>query len=243
MQVALDSAYGCRMIRLGEETVTRASAIACFVAVLGLAGSSAADGIGFGKVNSYAQFTLGAALPNDLEISASTPSIVGSGAIEFDTGFAASVAVGYYFANWLALEAEAGYAGAEASGVSGTATLTGPPLTIISGTASVEGDIQTLPIYVNAMVRPQMNGVFPYVGGGVGGLWYDANLDSVAGVPVRESHSDFVFAAHADAGVEFDVGSHILMGIRYRYTWVNSSEWIFDDETFHEASVTFRMPY
>lgn len=205
-------------------------------------GSAAhAAGVSFGKTNSYAQVSLGAALPDDLEFAASTPAITGAGSIELDTGFAASVAVGYYFADWLAFEAEAGYAGVDASTLSGAATLAGP--TVIAGSVSIEGDIQTLPIYLNAVVRPHVGEIMPYVGGGVGGLWYEASVDSVAGIPVNESTSDFVFSAHADAGIEFEVGSNILMGVRYRYTWVDSADWIFDDASFHSASVTFRMPY
>ena len=30
---------------------------------------------------------------------------------------------------------------------------------------------------------------------------------------------------------------------RYRYTWVESADWIFDDASFHSASFTFRVPY
>lgn len=65
----------------------------------------------------------------------------------------------------------------------------------------------------------------------------------VAGIPVNESTSGFVFFAHAHAGIEFEVGSHILVGARYRYTWVESADWIFDDASFHSASFTFRVPY
>lgn len=202
-----------------------------------------ADGVRFGNVKSYAQFTLGAVFPDDLELSAATSSIVGTGAVELDTGFTASIAVGYDFADWLSLEVEAGYAGVEGSTLSGAVALTGPPATVIAGSVPIDGDIQTLPVYANAVVRPLDGDVMPYFGGGVGGLWYDARLDDVAGVPVNESTSDFVFSAHADAGIEFDVGSNILVGVRYRYTWVDSGEWIFDDTSFHSASVTFRMPY
>lgn len=205
-------------------------------------GSAAhAAGISFGKTNSYAQVSLGAVFPDDLEFAASTPTITGAGSIELDTGFTASIAVGYHFTDWLAFEAEAGYAGVDASTLSGAATLPGP--TVIAGSVSIEGDIQTLPIYVNAVVRPRIGEFMPYVGGGVGGLWYEASVDSVAGIPVNESTSDFVFSAHADAGIEFDVGSNILVGARYRYTWVDSADWIFDDASFHSASITFRMPY
>lgn len=221
--------------------MNRALASLSIVAFLVCDSTAQAAGISFGKTNSYVQVSLGAAFPDDLELSASTPAITGVGSIELDTGFAASVAVGYYFADWLTFEAEAGYAGAEASTLSGTATLAGP--TVIAGSVSIEGDVQTLPIYLNAMVRPRVGEFMPYVGGGVGGLWYDANVDSVAGIPVNESASEFVFSAHADAGIEFDVGSNILLGVRYRYTWVDSADWIFDDASFHSASVTFRMPY
>lgn len=211
------------------------------VSLLLTTAAASAAGIKFGKTNSYAQVSLGAVFPDDLEFSASTPTITGAGSIELDAGFTASVAVGYHFADWLAFEAEAGYAGVDASSLSGAATIPGP--TVIAGTASIEGDIQTLPIYVNAMVRPRVGEFMPYVGGGVGGLWYEASVDSVAGIAVNESTSDFVFSAHADAGIEFDVGSNILVGVRYRYTWVDSADWIFDDASFHSASLTFRMPY
>lgn len=220
-------------------------ALIAMVLCIAYVGAAAADEITFYRhTRSYAQLSLGAAFPDDLDFAVSHPLISASGSVGLDPGFAGALTVGYYFADWVAFEAEVGYFNASMTDVSGSGALTGPPLTPFAGSVPIDGDIHAFPAYVNIMLRPDVDpGFFPYVGAGVGGVWWETDLDSVLGFPVNLSEEDSAFSAHFDAGVEFDVGSNMLVGFRYRYTWVDSGDWLFDDFTSHAAFATIRMPY
>jgi opacity protein-like surface antigen len=214
------------------------------VVVLAFAASEYATAdVRFGEHRSYGQFSIGAVFPDDLDLAYADPLVTASGSFEFNTGFAVSAAAGYYFADVVTLEVELGYRYLDGGTLSGTIDPAGLPPPV-SGSLQASGDVHSLVGFVNAHFRPNIgDGVFPYIGGGIGGAWSEITLDSILGYPIEYHYSDIDFAAHGDAGIEFDVGSNVLLGVRYRYTWVDSGDFIVDDFTAHEALLTVRFPY
>lgn len=177
----------------------------------------------------YAGITAGAVIPEDVNLSAS--GTVGgvassaSGKISYKNAAAVSGLVGYHLNDYLAGEAELGYASVDYDHITGSGTVGS---VTFSGTATVNGHTDVLTGMVDGIVTPMgRSRISPYVGAGVGFANLDSHLDSVsaAGVTqtVNASESETDFAFNVLAGIDFAVTDSLSLGARYRYLWINTS--------------------
>ena len=159
----------------------------------------AADG------NYYASVFGGAALVDDLNYDASTDV---EGSSYFDTGLDVSGAFGYAFGNGLSVEAQVGYLRSDQTG--GTY---GPFDVPVTGTGTV------LYGMINAWYGVDLDGITPFVGGGVGVA--SLTLDSVYTGDLFSASTfedtETTYAAQVGAGVAVELTDSLELVGRYRY--------------------------
>ncbi|QIF05081.1 outer membrane beta-barrel protein [Roseimicrobium sp. ORNL1] len=161
----------------------------------------------------------------------------GPASLDFDTGFSVLGAVGYSFGNGLSVELESGYLGVD----SGEGHIRG------LGNADVEGEFRQVPIFANALYTVDVTDVVGiYVGGGLGIVWSDTEIDSVGGFhnPTNLGESDeWNFAAQAKAGVSFKVTEAASLNIGYRFFYGQDAVGGLDDSIGHilEGGLTIRF--
>jgi opacity protein-like surface antigen len=129
--------------------------------------------------------------------------------VKYDTGVAFDAAAGYAFDRYFGLDFETGYIWARFNN--------------IENYQAHDSSIGNVPLLANATLSLPIphTGIVPYIGGGVGGA--DSILDAhnftepVSGNFAEGSESDLVFAYQAFAGVRFMLGSHVSLGVGYKY--------------------------
>jgi opacity protein-like surface antigen len=132
-----------------------------------------------------------------------------SGRVEYKTGFATDVAVGYAFNKYLATDFELGVDGAEINNV--------------PGYDSHNSYLYNFPFLANVMLSCPIphSIVTPYIGVGVGGdnsvFDTDRFTDTNTGNWVSGNENDVVFACQAFAGLRFQLNSRMSFGIGYKY--------------------------
>lgn len=144
-----------------------------------------------------------------------------------DTGMRFDLGVGYDVTSWFSVEATAGLIWNSVDSVSGTVTDTtggfiGGDLPLSGGS----GNIYNIPIMFNGKFRipitKDANSPEIVLGGGIGALWSDADINSVttAAVPGLEasvSGNSWAFAYQATAGVDWKLGNNLHLGIAYAF--------------------------
>jgi len=127
--------------------------------------------------------------------------------VQYDTGLAGDLGMGYAFDKYFSLDFETGYIGTRINDV--------------DGFASDHSSIANVPLLANATLSlpiPHTN-IVPYAGVGAGGAVSvfdtDSLSDGVTTVTGRES--DGVFAGQVFAGVRFMLGPHTSLGFGYKY--------------------------
>ncbi|RBP38490.1 opacity protein-like surface antigen [Roseimicrobium gellanilyticum] len=156
--------------------------------------------------------------------------------LDFDTGYSILGAVGYAFGNGLSVELESGYLGVE------DAEVHVPGL----GNFDVDGEFRQVPIFANVLYTVDVTDVVGiYVGGGLGVIWSEAEVESVGGDAFfsGESDSDWNFAAQAKAGVTFRVTEAASLNIGYRFLYGQDAVAGYDDSIGHilEGGLTIRF--
>jgi len=179
--------------------------------------------------NFYAGLSGGGVITEDVNISA-TGTVGGvasnaSGKISYKNAAAITGLAGYHFNDYVAGEAELGYASVDYDKISGSGTV---GAVTFSGTATLNGHTDVVMGVANAIVTPLGRSRFsPYVGAGLGFANLDSHLNSVsaAGVTqtVNASESETDFAFDVLAGFDYAVTDNLLLGGRYRYLWINTS--------------------
>jgi opacity protein-like surface antigen len=170
-------------------------------------------------------------LDTDVKDIAATPASTGlSGAkISLDPGVRFDVGLGYEIYDWLAIEVETGLIWNGVNNISGTVTDFNPPLvgtnlTLTGGS----GGIYTVPIMFNLQARIPMGQdplqpLWLVVGGGVGTVWSDADVNNVGSVELGDllttsvRGSGWAFAFQASAGFEWSLARNISLGVRYAF--------------------------
>jgi opacity protein-like surface antigen len=129
--------------------------------------------------------------------------------VSYDTGVAFDAAAGYAFDRYFGLDFETGYIWAQFNS--------------IQNYQVNDSSIGNVPLLVNATLSlpiPHTN-IVPYIGGGVGGAISELDAhhltEPVSGNFAEGSESDAVFAYQAFAGVRFMLGSHVSLGVGYKY--------------------------
>jgi len=133
-----------------------------------------------------------------------------------DTGMRFDLGVGYDVTSWFSVEATAGLIWNSISTVSGTVTSGNIPFNL-----NATGDLYNVPIMVNGKFRipiiEEANSPEIVLGGGIGALWSQYDLNSVDGFTVNDSSSAWAFAYQATAGVEWKLGNNLHLGVAYAF--------------------------
>jgi len=153
--------------------------------------------------------------------------------VNFDTGWGAFGALGYRFANNLALEAEFGYARANIDDISFGDT-----------SFPVSGDVSQIPLLANAILHlPVADSFGFYFGGGGGVVRTNVSAESLARLPIDIDSSGWNLALQAKAGVSFNVNQALSLNLGYRFLYGNDA--LVNEENsysnFLEGGFTFRF--
>lgn len=157
-------------------------------------------------------------------------TLSGSGDINFETGPATGIVLGYRANEWLALEGNFEYAAMDMRTVTGEFTASGAATGSGSLNIGLDGHINSYTTLFNALFYPSArqgwNGLSFYIGGGVGFSAVDATLNRVrisnTTVVLNSSDSETDFAADGIVGVDYPVSPELSIGARYRLIYVNT---------------------
>lgn len=203
--------------------------------------------------NFYGRLSAGAIIPEHTDIlNGTTNGLTISGAsaaISSEVGQSYSGAVGYKLSDLISIEAEVSHSFFELDEISGSGTLTsgGSSLTV-SGTASLDGDVKATTGMANIILTMPTGGSFrPYVGGGLGFVAWDIELNSAtSGGTTLTCSGDCSddgtdLTAKGVVGFDFAFSEGSSVGVRYQYLWTDTGTEITDDVTAHvvQASVKF----
>ncbi|MGB0682394.1 MAG: outer membrane beta-barrel protein [Magnetovibrionaceae bacterium] len=194
----------------------------------------------------YVGLGAGGVMPGDTTISSGTQDGVtfnGNAEIEYDLGFAVTGAAGYHINDYLAVEAEVGYAQFDHDSFSGSGTITSGGTTV-SGSASstLDGTVKTFSGLANLIVSPFGDmALRPYLGAGVGMVAYNEEIDKVGTLSLSYDESDEAFMAAGLVGLDYRFSDQLSMGGQYRYVWADTGSGLVDDMTAH--SLFLKLDY
>jgi opacity protein-like surface antigen len=165
-----------------------------------------------------------------------------------DTGMRFDLGIGYDLTSWFSVEATAGLIWNSISNVSGTETSSNTSFNL-----NATGNVYNIPIMVNGKFRipitKEANSPQIVLGGGIGALWSQYDLDSVAGFSSSAngtSSSTWAFAYQATAGVEWKLGNNLHLGIAYAFlgTTQLNYEYVTADALYtHSILATLRYEF
>ncbi len=171
----------------------------------------------YGPVNvgdAYVGASGGVIIPNKLHGTFSG-AITGSGDLSFKAGAVGTGFFGYHLNDYLAVEAQGGFASFDEDSFSGT-------LSGVSGSASISGRVNTVVGLGNVIVTPfGRSGFAPYFGAGAGYAWFGEKVNSIGGIAVNTTNRDSGMAANGILGFDAVVASRWSIGARYQFLWVN----------------------
>jgi opacity protein-like surface antigen len=165
----------------------------------------------------YVRFDLGPTFPEDGRLTAFGNFPAGN-TVQYETGFASDVAVGYAFTPWVTAELEFGWRWNEISQVRGF-TLDD---TFFGQASFLANVVLQYPLPLTRLV--------PYIGGGLGGALTMFDTDGFANraVTVVGSDVDLVFTYQIFAGLRFDLNPWMSVGVGYKYFASGDSSYSFE---------------
>ena len=129
--------------------------------------------------------------------------------VDYNTGLAFDAALGWAFNQYVALDFETGFIGAEINNVPGYST--------------DNSRMYNVPFMANVTLSypiPRTN-IIPYIGAGIGGsdMIFDSDnfAQNSSGITVSGSENDVVFAGQLFAGVRFRITRHLAFDLGYKY--------------------------
>lgn len=169
----------------------------------------------------YFRAAAGVSLTEEGQVTQFTPGGSG-GAIDFDPGFNANIAVGFAFNQYFGLELEFGGSGGKIHSVKGLSIQD----TFFYQAPFLANVVLQYPVPRTIMV--------PYLGAGAGGsvTAFDTDVFSNGTATLYGSDSDFVFAWQFFAGVRFDLNEHMSLGGGYKYFATGDSSFSYPSYPF-----------
>jgi OmpA-OmpF porin, OOP family len=178
----------------------------------------------------YVGVDAGIIVPNSIDIHGSQnvggTTVSFSGDLNFETGAATGIVLGYHVNPFLAVEGNFEYAGFDLHSLSGTVSVSGMGST--SGSVGLQGHLDTYNGLFNAIWSPlgvaNWHGLSPYLGAGLGFSHISQEVTGVGGASFGSfSNDETDFAANGIVGVDFAVMPQLTIGARYRLLYVNTS--------------------
>ena len=197
---------------------------------------------------SYASFDIGAVQQESQSTSVTAigfgVTVTGTVTANYEPGIAANFAIGHHFNDYLALEADFGYAYWEYDDldITGTATSGGTSVTFATS-AALDGSTQIFSIMPNLILYPLGKSDFsPYIGIGAGSVYWWEELNSIGTLAVNAEESGVDVAVNALLGFNFRVGPASTLGVKYKYGWMNARE-VDDDPILHSLTASFKQRF
>lgn len=159
----------------------------------------------------YGKADLGGSWVGDTELHEVFGPVVPGAEVSFDPGVRFGLGFGYNVTEWFAAEAELGMIWNE--------------IDEMTGASYVDARLLNVPFLVNAKLQwPNASVVRPYVGAGAGGASSVLDIDDLhyGNAFFWGSASDVTFAWQGFAGVQFELGQNMSLGVEYRYLWSES---------------------
>ena len=197
----------------------------------------------------YVSGNVGATQITDSDLSESGTGISAEGELDFDTGYGVNGALGYGW-NDFRFEGEISYRQADIDSLTVDSVTVGNIAVTSLGTFPVDGDVSSLGFMANGWYDFDTGTDWvPFVGGGVGTAQINADIGSVASIPVNFDESDWVFAYQAGAGIGYNLSATATVQLGYRFFGTSDPEFesagVTDEAEFHshniEVGVRFRF--
>ncbi|MFN2141178.1 MAG: outer membrane protein [Candidatus Promineifilaceae bacterium] len=156
----------------------------------------------------YVGLNLGAAIPNDSDVTESVYGYDVSYSVEAGTGFAAGATVGYVFANNFRVEGEFAYQKNDLDKIK-----------VLGFNLNANGDIESLGLLLNGYYEyVDKSGIILNIGGGIGFMNVAANDFNIEGSGVSNvDDDDTVFAYQAGVGIGYAINAKLAIDLKYRY--------------------------
>jgi len=174
----------------------------------------------------YVGVDAGVIVPESISVHGSSAGVTFNGDLNFETGAATGITLGYHVTPFIAVEGNFEYAGFDLHSLSGTVSVSGGGSA--SGSVGLQGHLDTYNGLFNAIWSPlgaaNWNGLSPYLGAGLGFSHINETLNGAGGVSfstVTDDETDF--AANGIVGVDYAVMPQLTIGARYRLIYVNTS--------------------
>ena len=165
----------------------------------------------------YGWYEAGPALVEDAELRDFFGNPVNGNAVELETGFHFGIGFGQELTRYLSVEIESGF--------------NYNKLKSIAGATASSGNFYRVPVRGNVVLQfPNRTGFVPVIGAGAGGQWlaFDAQNVSLGATTVAESSETWVFGYQGYAGVRYEIGERLSLGLFYRYNVADAPSWTFD---------------
>ncbi|HEX3974136.1 MAG TPA: outer membrane beta-barrel protein [Stellaceae bacterium] len=178
----------------------------------------------------YAGVDAGVIVPQSISIHGSQTvggtTATFNGDLNFETGAATGLILGWHMTPFIALEGNFEYAGFDTHSLNGTVSVSGVGST--SGSISVQGHLDMYNGLMNAIWSPlgaaNWHGISPYIGAGVGFSHIDQTESGIGGASFGSvSQDETDFAANGIVGFDVAVMPQLTLGARYRLLYVNTA--------------------
>lgn len=164
--------------------------------------------LALGAQGAYVGVNLGAAIPNDSDVTESVYGYDIPYTVEASTGLAVGVAVGYVFHENFRVEGEVAYQSNDLDRVN-----------VLGLDLAANGDISSLGLLANGYYEIVNSSGFLFnVGAGLGFMNVKVNDLTIVGSGIPgSSENDTVFAYQVGAGVGYAVNANLALDLKYRY--------------------------
>jgi len=189
--------------------------IACCAALLSISTTAySAEGL-------YVSGNIGVAILSDADVTDTKPAGTPNGSLEYDTGTALGIAVGYDYGNDIRAEFEIEYQKNDMDKFNPSG----------SGAVTVNGDISSVAFLANGYYDFHSESDFtPFVSGGLGFASLSMNDFNTSGFIVDDDQT--VFAYQLSLGVAYAVNKRVDVDVKYRYFATS-------DADFNNATVEY----
>jgi opacity protein-like surface antigen len=179
-------------------------------ALMLLPGAAAAQNL---PDNMYGELRGGASFPDDADTDFGGGI---DGDLSSDTGWLIEGAFGYAHESGLRGEIVGGYRYNDLD-----------DFKISGGTVDIEGDIEAVTVMVNLYYDFDLGtyggatgataNLVPFVGGGIGAAFLNAEIDQIGGIPINDEEDDTVFAWQVVTGLAYNFTPKLAATLRYAY--------------------------
>ena len=210
--------------------------LAAALALMLLPGAAAAQGV---QGSMYGELRGGASFPDDADTDFGGGI---DGDLSSDTGWLIEGAFGYAHESGLRGEIAAGYRYNDLDDFDTSL-----------GKVDFDGDIEAVTVMANLYydfdlgayggARGAAANLVPFVGGGIGAAFLNAEIDEIGGIPINDDEDDTVFAWQVVAGLAYNFTPNVAASVRYAYLATSDPEFDGVDSEYSGHNVLAGIRY